>query len=45
MIATISNIHNGCGRVVKGTGHKAKRLVLQCINGACSNPVEGGTKI
>ena len=24
---------------------KAKRLVLQCINGASSNPVEGRTKI
>ena len=29
----------------KGTGHKAKRLVLQCINGVSSNPVEGRTKI
>ena len=26
-------------------GHKAKRLVLQCINGVSSNPVEGRTKI
>ena len=24
--------------------HKAKRLVLQCINGVSSNPVEGRTK-
>ena len=31
--------------MVYGTGHKAKRLVLQCINGASSNPVEGKTKI
>ena len=30
--------------MVKGTGHKAKRLVLQCINGVNSNPVEGRTK-
>ena len=28
-----------------GTGRKAKRMVLQCINGAGSNPVEGRTKI
>ena len=34
-----------CGRVVWGTGHKAKQLVLQCINGASSNPVEERTKI
>ena len=33
------------GRVVYGAGHKAKRLVLQCINGVSSNPVEGRTKI
>jgi hypothetical protein len=31
--------------VVEGTGHKAKRLVLQCINGASSNPIEGRPKI
>jgi hypothetical protein len=31
--------------VVEGTGHKAKRLVLQCINGVSSNPIEGRTKI
>ena len=30
-----------CGRVVKGTGRKANRVVLQCINGVGSNPVEG----
>jgi hypothetical protein len=28
-----------------GAGHKAKRLVLQCINGVSSNPVEGRTQI
>jgi hypothetical protein len=27
------------------TGRKAKRMVLQCINGVGSNPVEGRTKI
>ena len=31
---------SGCGRVVQCAGHKAKRLVLQCINGVSSNPVE-----
>jgi hypothetical protein len=31
--------------VVEGAGRKAKRMVLQCINGASSNPVEGRTKI
>ena len=36
---------SGCGRVVQGTGRKAKRMVLQCINGEDSNPVEGRTKI
>ena len=35
---------SGCGRVVYDAGHKAKRLVLQCINGVSSNPVEGRTK-
>jgi hypothetical protein len=30
----------GCGRVVYGAGNKARRLVLQCINGVSSNPVE-----
>ena len=28
-----------------GAGHKAKRLVLQCINGVSSNSVEGRTNI
>jgi predicted GNAT family acetyltransferase len=28
------------GRVVYVAGHKAKRLVLQCINGVSSNPDE-----
>ena len=37
-------LYSGCGRVVWGAGHKAKRLVLQCINGVSSNPVEGRTK-
>jgi hypothetical protein len=32
-----------CGRVVYGSGRKAKRLVLQCINGVSSNPVERRT--
>ena len=27
--------------VVEGAGRKAKRMVLQCINGVSSNPVEG----
>ena len=31
--------------LVLGAGHKAKRLVLQCINGVSSNPVEGRTTI
>ena len=35
----------GCGRVVKGAGRKVKRMVLQCINGVGSNPVEGRTKM
>jgi hypothetical protein len=30
--------------VVEGAGRKAKRMVLQCINGVSSNPVEGRTK-
>ena len=34
-----------CCRVVWGAGRKAKRMVLQCINGVSSNPVEGRTKI
>ena len=28
-----------------GAGRTAKRMVLQCINGVGSNPVEGRTKI
>jgi hypothetical protein len=36
---------NECGRVVKVAGRKAKRMVLQCINGVGSNPVEGRTQI
>ena len=31
--------------MVYGAGRKAKRMVLQCINGVGSNPVEGRTKI
>jgi hypothetical protein len=31
--------------VVEGAGRKAKRMVLQCINGVGSNPIEGRTKI
>ena len=31
--------------MVLGAGRKAKRMVLQCINGVGSNPVEGRTKI
>jgi hypothetical protein len=27
-----------------GAGREAKRMVLQCINGVGSNPVEGRTK-
>ena len=38
-------LYSVCGRVVQGTGHKDKRLVLQCINGVSSNPVEGRTTI
>ena len=30
--------------MVLDAGHKVKRLVLQCINGVSSNPVEGRTK-
>jgi hypothetical protein len=30
--------------VVESAGRKAKRMVLQCINGVSSNPVEGRTK-
>ena len=35
---------SGCSRVVQGAGRKAKRMVLQCINGVGSNPVEGRRK-
>ena len=31
---------SGCGGVVQGAGNKARRLVLQCINGVSSSPVE-----
>ena len=31
--------------IAHGAWHKAKRLVMQCINGVSSNPVEGRTKI
>jgi len=34
-------LRSECGRVAE---HKAKRLVLQCINGVSSIPVEGRTK-
>ena len=37
-------LRGGCGSVVYGSGHKAKRLVLQCTNGVGSNPVERRTK-
>ena len=30
--------------VVEGAGRKTKRMVLQCINGVGSNPVQGRTK-
>ena len=36
---------SGCSRVVKGAGRMAKPMVLQCINGVGSNPVEGRKKI
>jgi hypothetical protein len=29
----------------RAPGRKAKRIVLQCINGVGSNPVEGRNKI
>ena len=35
----------GRGRVVLGAGDKAKRLVIQCINGVSTNPVKGRTTI
>ena len=31
--------------MVEGAGRMAKRMVMQCINGVGSNPVEGRTKI
>ena len=31
--------------MVEGAGRKPKQMVLQCINGVSSNPVEGRTKI
>ena len=40
-----SNLHADVDGVVQGAGRKAKRMVLQCINGVGSNPVEGRTKI
>ena len=39
------NLHFYGADVVEGAGHKAKRLVLQDINGVSSNPVERRTKI
>ena len=36
---------SGCDRVVQVAGRKAKRMVLQCINGLGSNPVEVRTNI
>jgi hypothetical protein len=41
--ATFLGSRYGC--VVSGAGRKSKRLVLQCINGVGSNPVEGRTQI
>ena len=38
-------IYSGCGPLVQGAGEQAKRLMLQCINGVSSNPIEGRTKI
>ena len=31
--------------MISEKGHRAKKLVLQCINGLSSNPVEGRTHI
>jgi hypothetical protein len=45
MIIEAPFLVSGCGRVIYGTGRKANRMVLQCINGVGSNPVEGRTKI
>ena len=36
--------YSECDRLVEGTEHKAKRLVLQCINGVSSDPVKGEQK-
>ena len=36
---------SGCDRVVQGAVRKAKRMVLQCINGVGSNPVRARKKI
>jgi hypothetical protein len=41
---THTHIGSGCGRVVEDAGRKAKRMVLQRINGVGSNPVKGRTK-
>jgi hypothetical protein len=38
-------LYSRCDRVVKGAEHKAKRLVLHCVNGVSSNPVERRTKM
>jgi hypothetical protein len=49
VLATFSDvyiyIYNQGVDVVEGAGRKAKRMVLQCINGVGSNPVEERTKI
>jgi hypothetical protein len=39
MIIESPFLGSGCGRVVQGAVRKAKRMVLQCINGVGSNPV------
>ena len=36
---------SGCGQVVWGAGRRARRMVLQCVSGVGSNPVEGGTNV
>jgi hypothetical protein len=45
MFEALSIYIYGCGRVVSGAGRKAKRMVLQCINGVGSNSDEGRKKI
>ena len=45
MIIEAPFLVSGCGRVIYGTGRKANRMVLQCINGVGSNPVDGRTTI